>query len=89
MNLLARWQALDKELLAGTLHLKDFAERLEVDVKTIRRDLALFGVFGYLAEWGSHTGWRWRYPPGERPMFTHSEIAAERDRKTKKAPPSP
>lgn len=72
-HLIRRWIALDGELHGPGLRLSAFAGCWAVDSKTVRRDLAMFRKLGYRAECNAIRPGKvyvWRYPQGQRPMFT-------------------
>ena len=80
LGLLKRWMALDRQLFRGEVQTEKFAREQKVKEETIRRDLRMFrdllkksGRSVTLLPKEGKIGWRWKYPPGQHPIFTASE----------------
>lgn len=74
LDALYRWQAMDKQLLAGRFDLPAFAKEWNVSVKTVRRDLVVFKERGQRIEHyrDKDQFFYYRYLPDVRPLFTSS-----------------
>jgi hypothetical protein len=76
-DILQRWMKLDARLndksIGGGLNPAKFALACGVDLKTIRRDLAVFKDLGYVPiqqQWEGDKMYHYQYQIGQRPMFT-------------------
>jgi hypothetical protein len=82
VQVLKRWMDLDFELYLGNLRLSKFAQKWNVDVKTIRRDLKAFQALGYESRWREDMPgftYVWSYPRRvQPPMFTNTKEQVKR-----------